>query len=138
MDPLRPLGLQSLIESGILKRRVVDLSGGSASVLDVYLRSAGSFRTVIDERLLEILVCPSDRTPLSLADDQLLSDLNRTISAGRVRNRGGGVVDGPLQGGLVREDGSLLYPVVDDIPVLLADEAIRLDQLGQEGKPGNG
>ena len=29
--------------------------------------------------------------------------------------------------GLVREDGLLLYPIRDDIPIMLIDEAIPLD-----------
>jgi uncharacterized protein YbaR (Trm112 family) len=35
----------------------------------------------------------------------------------------------PLDGGLVRDDGRILYPVRDDIPVMLLDEAIDLDGL---------
>jgi uncharacterized protein YbaR (Trm112 family) len=31
-----------------------------------------------------------------------------------------------LAGGLVREDRQWLYPIVDDIPVMLVDEAISL------------
>jgi uncharacterized protein YbaR (Trm112 family) len=31
---------------------------------------------------------------------------------------------------LVREDGTLLYPIVDDIPVLLTEEAIPLEAIG--------
>ncbi len=34
-----------------------------------------------------------------------------------------------IEEGLVREDGKVLYPVRDDIPVMLLDEAIRLDTL---------
>ena len=32
-----------------------------------------------------------------------------------------------LSEGLVREDGKILYPVDDGIPVMLIDEAIALD-----------
>jgi uncharacterized protein YbaR (Trm112 family) len=31
-----------------------------------------------------------------------------------------------LAGGLVRQDGKIVYPVRDDIPVLLVDEGIAL------------
>jgi uncharacterized protein YbaR (Trm112 family) len=84
---------------------------------------------MIDKELLEILVCPEDHSPLDLADDELLAKLNRAIAAGRVTNRGGQAVEGPLSGGLVRQDGTLLYPIVDDIPTLLVDEAVPLDQI---------
>ena len=84
---------------------------------------------MIDKELLGILVCPRDRTPLSLADAELLARLNRAIAAAQVKNLGGRAVTEPLAGGLVRQDKALLYPIVDDIPVLLADEAIPLDQI---------
>ena len=81
---------------------------------------------MISKELLEILVCPESRTPLRMADADLLARLNEEITAGRVANRGGRTIEEPLAAGLVREDGALVYPVVDDIPVLLVDEAIPL------------
>ncbi|HUT12656.1 MAG TPA: hypothetical protein VMY42_19325 [Thermoguttaceae bacterium] len=85
---------------------------------------------MIDKQLLEILVCPENRTSLSLAEDELLARLNRAIAAGKIKNRGGQPLQQQLGGGLVREDGTLLYPIVDNIPVLLIDEAVPLDQIG--------
>jgi len=84
---------------------------------------------MIDKQLLQILVCPKDHTPLSVADAQLLAKLNSAIAAGKLKNQGGRAVEEPLQGGLLRQDGALLYPILDEIPVLLADEGIALDQL---------
>lgn len=84
---------------------------------------------MIDKDLLEILACPQNHMPLHLADASLLAKLNRAIGAGRIKNKAGRPVEDSLQEGLVRKDGVLLYPVVDDIPVLLAEEAIVLDQL---------
>ena len=84
---------------------------------------------MIDDRLLEILVCPKDRAPLSLADPPSLLRVNRAIAAGRVKNRGGLAVEEPLQAALVRKDRDVLYPIIDEIPVLLVDEGIALDQL---------
>ena len=84
---------------------------------------------MIDQELLKILVCPVDHTPLRLADARLLARLNRAIAAGRVRNVAGRIVIDSLKEGLVRQDEARLYPVVDDIPVLLVEEAIPLEQL---------
>ena len=53
--------------------------------------------------------------------------LNGEIEAGRLRNRGGDPVSKPIQEGLLREDGKILYIVDDDIPVMLIEESISLD-----------
>jgi len=82
---------------------------------------------MIDPELLDILVCPESRQTLSVADDRTLESLNAAIADGRVRTRANERVREPLQEGLVREDGALLYPIRDDIPVMLVDEAIPLD-----------
>ena len=85
---------------------------------------------MIDRQLLEILVCPQDYTPLAVADEELVAELNRAIAAGQIKNQGGQLVRKTLQGGLVRQDKTLLYPIIDDIPVLMADEGIPLNQIG--------
>ncbi len=35
----------------------------------------------------------------------------------------------PIDEGLVREDAKILYPVREDIPIMLIDEAIELGKL---------
>jgi uncharacterized protein YbaR (Trm112 family) len=91
--------------------------------------------SLISPELLAILVCPEDRTPLRLADDGLVAALNRGIGVRRVKNRAGEVLEKTLDGGLVRDDASAVYPIVDGIPVLLVDEAIPLDQLPPADRP---
>lgn len=81
---------------------------------------------MIEQNLLEILVCPETKQPLRVADEGLLTKLNGAIEAGTVTTRGGEPVTTPLSEALVREDGGALYPVRDDIPIMLIDESIPL------------
>jgi uncharacterized protein len=81
---------------------------------------------VVDQSLLDILVCPETKQPLRVADPTLIERLNTSIRGGTLVSRGGRKVTEPLTEGLVREDGAVLYPVRDDIPIMLIDEAIPL------------
>jgi uncharacterized protein len=84
---------------------------------------------MVRDEILVMLRCPEDRSTLTHASGDLLERINRAIPIGQLRNRAGRPVEKPLDGGLVRAAGDLLYPVVDQIPVMLLDEAIPLDQL---------
>ena len=80
-----------------------------------------------DPELLKILCCPETHQPLSEAPPDLVTRLNTDIAAGKVMNRAGQTVAESIAGGLLREDGKLLYPIRNDIPVLLIDEGLPLD-----------
>ena len=84
---------------------------------------------MVDPELLEILVCPETHQAVRLAERELLNRLNQAIRSGGVTNRGGSDVADPIEEGLVRKDDKILYPVREDIPIMLIDEAIELDKL---------
>jgi uncharacterized protein YbaR (Trm112 family) len=86
----------------------------------------GKFAMAVHPELLEILVCPETKQPIALASADVLARINAEIDAGRLRNRGGETVTTRISEGLVREDGRILYPVDDGIPVMLIDESIEL------------
>ncbi len=83
----------------------------------------------MNEKLLTILRCPENHSEVRPADEALVATLNAAIRAGRLRNQAGHALTKPIDGGLVRATGDLLYPIVDQIPVMLQDEAIPLDQV---------
>lgn len=67
----------------------------------------------MDLALLDILCCPATHQPLYPADDKALA--TACARSGR-----------PLSEGLLREDGQILYPVINGIPLLLVEEGILL------------
>lgn len=83
----------------------------------------------MDKRLLAILCCPVTHKGLSLARPDLLKKVNAAVQSGKIVNREGTQLNAALKEALVTDDGKLLYPVRDGIPVLLEAEAIGLDQL---------
>ena len=82
---------------------------------------------MIAEDLLKILVCPESKQPLREADRTILELVNAHIGSGSLRNRDGQPVTEPLQEALVTQDGAVLYPVRDGIPVMLVGESISLE-----------
>ena len=82
---------------------------------------------MIDESLLEILCCPETKQPVVLVDEATIARINEKIATQSLKNRSGEVVEEAIDGGLVREDKQFFYPVRDDIPIMLIDEAIAFD-----------
>ena len=79
---------------------------------------------MIDKDLLQILACPETHQALAEAGLELLKRVNDRVAAGQAKNKSGEDVKEPLEAGLVRQDGKIVYPIRDGIPVLLVDEGI--------------
>ena len=83
----------------------------------------------IDGKLLEILCCPVSKTPLTRLSTSRLKTLNEAISAGTVQYVRGETVEDPLREALITEDSKVIYPVIDEIPILLEERGIGTTQL---------
>src|SRR5437763_5859702 len=101
------------------------VSGAEWRATETNLRSRfESGPVVIRPELLEILRCPETHQRLSLAPAELIAKLNAKARAGQLQNRLGKVVTESIEGGLVREDQRVLYPIRGELPILLISEAL--------------
>ena len=83
----------------------------------------------IDKDLLAILCCPETKQPVSMADPALVKKLNDAVARGGLKNKGMKPVSEQLDGGLIRADQKILYPIRENIPVMLIEEGIPLEQV---------
>jgi len=83
----------------------------------------------MDKRLLDILCCPVTKVPVRPLVSNELDALNQAVAAGDVQTTASARVESALRAGLITTDGKLIYRIEDDIPVMLADEAIATTQL---------
>lgn len=85
---------------------------------------------MISDAFLRLLQCPATQTPLSNADEALLTSLRTRIREGSIQYADGSRPDKDLadrlDGALVNEGRTLAYPVTDNIPNLIREEALPL------------
>ena len=91
--------------------------------------TSGKRPVQVDKELLAILCCPESKLDVSLADDALIGKINDAINRGVLKNKAQKPVTELLDGGLIRSDRKILYPIREDIPVMLIEEGIPLDQI---------
>ena len=82
---------------------------------------------MISATTLAILCCPETHQPLALADAALVARLNKLQASGVLKNRVAKPVTAALDEGLLRQDGKIVYPVRQNIPVMLIDEGIPIE-----------
>ena len=85
---------------------------------------------MVDKELLDILCCPETKQDVALVEGAVISKINAKIKAGSLKNRGGEIIKDEIDAGLLREDKKYIYPIREDIPIMLIDEAIPFDEFG--------
>ena len=81
---------------------------------------------VLNDFLLEILVCPSTKQAVAPASPELVLEVNQQIVDGTLRDQGGESVSEKVDALLLRADGDIAYPVRGQIPEMLAERGIAL------------
>ena len=85
---------------------------------------------MISEDLLKVIACPETKQDLVVAEDDIVEKINNLIDSGELLNRSKQKVTEKIDGGLIQqEDRKYLYPIRDEIPILLIDESISLDTI---------
>jgi len=80
----------------------------------------------MNQDLVKILCCPETKQKVEFVEKDIIRDLNKKIAAKSLKNRGGLLVSDKMDDGLIREDKKYVYPVRNDIPIMLINEAIEL------------
>ena len=85
---------------------------------------------MIKEELLNVICCPETKQDLVLADDSLVEKLNSLIESGELKSRSQQIITKKIDGGLIqKDDQKYLYPIRNEIPILLIDESIPLEDI---------
>ncbi len=82
----------------------------------------------IDADLLAILCCPETKQVVSRLDPSTVQRLNQRIEKGEKKTKGGHPVTEKIDGGLLRMDKKVAYPIRDQIPIMLIEEGILIDE----------
>lgn len=85
---------------------------------------------MISQELLNIIVCPETKQDLVIAKIDVVEKINALIENGELLNRSKQKVTEKIDGGLIqKDDQKYLYPIRDEIPILLIDESISLENI---------
>lgn len=77
--------------------------------------------------LLAILCCPETKQEVGLLDQAVVQRLNQKISKRELKTKGGQLVTEQIDGGLLRKDNTVVYPIRDQIPIMLIEEGIPIE-----------
>jgi uncharacterized protein len=87
---------------------------------------------MVAKDLLDILCCPETKQDIKLIEGEIIDKINKKIKLGALKNRGGEILKEPIEFGLLREDRKYLYPIREDIPVMLIDEGIPFEEFDKK------
>ena len=90
--------------------------------------TASHDRRMIAQDLLEILCCPETKQDIRLLEPNIVEQLNQQIEKGELKTRGGKPVTEKIDGGLLRSDETVVYPIRDQIPIMLIEEGILIEK----------
>ena len=82
---------------------------------------------MINKELLDILCCPETKQDIEYIEGDVIKKINAEIKSGTLKNRGDEIVKEPIDAGLLREDRKFIYPIREDIPIMLIDEGIPFE-----------
>lgn len=85
---------------------------------------------MISDDLLKVIACPETKQDLVIADQEIVDKINSLIEGGELLDRAKQQVTEKIEGGLIaKEAQNYLYPIRDEIPILLMDESIPLENV---------
>lgn len=84
---------------------------------------------MVAKELLDILCCPETKQDVTYVEGDVIEKINKKIRDKVLKNRGGELITDELDSGLLREDKKYLYPIREDIPIMLIDEAIPFGEI---------
>ena len=80
----------------------------------------------MNPNLLNIICCPVTREKLSTATPKQLALINAEIANSTLKKLDGSIAKIPQTKALINATKTLLYPVEEDIPVLLESKAVNI------------
>jgi uncharacterized protein YbaR (Trm112 family) len=83
--------------------------------------------TTMPKWVLDLIRCPITLEKLDIAPSDLVERLRTSMRDGKLTNRLGTSVSDDFQSGLLNESKSWFYPMADEIPTLVPDEAIACE-----------
>ncbi len=78
--------------------------------------------------LLAILCCPETKQEVRPLETAVVERLNQRIVKGELKTKGGQPVTEKIDGGLLRKDNTVAYPIRDQIPIMLIEEGILIEE----------